>query len=177
MPKVTIYDVARHAGVSTATVSKVLNGTGRISNATRLRVTHAMDELQFHPSIIASALKNRQTHSIGLLVPEITNPFYAEVVRAIEDEALAHDYVVLVCSTANTPEREKKQLQLLMRKQLDGLIIATTDGPDKETLEMLRMNDLRVVFIDRVFPDSPYPIVATDHYAGGYQIVEHLIQL
>ncbi len=90
MLKVTIYDVARHAGVSTATISKVLNGMGRISNATRLRVTHAMDELQFHPSIIASALKNPQTHSIGLLVPEITNPFYAEVVRAIEDEALCH---------------------------------------------------------------------------------------
>ncbi len=177
MSKVTIYDVAKYAGVSTATVSKVVNGTGRISKVTSSRVVRAIEELRYHPSIIASALKKNQTYSIGLLVPDITNPFYAELTRAVEDEALSRDYFVLVSSTDNTPEREKKQLQLLMRKQLDGLIIATSDEPSNDTLEMLRTNELRVVFIDRVVPNSPYPLVATDHYIGGYQATEHLIQL
>lgn len=175
MSKVTIYDVARYAGVSTATVSKVLNGTGRISKETSSRVARAIEELQYRPSIIASALKKHQTYSIGLLVPDITNPFYAELARAAEDEALSRDYFVLVCSTDNTPERERKQVELLVRKQLDGLIIATADGQDEETLNMLRTIEQRVVFIDRVIPDSLYPIVATNHYVGGYQATEHLI--
>ncbi len=177
MSKVTIYDVAKYAGVSTATVSKVVNGTGRISKGTRSRVVRAIEELQYHPSIIASALKRNQTYSIGLLVPDITNPFYAELTRAVEDEALSRDYFVLVSSTDNTPEREKRQLQLLMRKQLDGLIIATSGEPSNDTLELLKANELRVVFIDRVVPSSLYPLVATDHYTGGYQATEHLIQL
>src|SRR5437588_3418292 len=167
MSKVTIYDVAKYAGVSTATVSKVVNRTGRISKVTSSRVAHAIEELQYHPSIIASALKRNQTYSIGLLVPDITNPFYAELARAVEDEALSRDYFVLVSSTDNVPEREKKQLQLLIRKQLDGLIIATSE-PSNDTLEMLRTNELRVVFIDRVVPNSPYLLVATDHYTVCY---------
>ncbi len=175
--KVTIYDVAKHAGVSTATVSKVLNGTGRISKDTSLRVTQAIEELQFRPSILASALKKNQTFSIGLLVPDITNPFYAELTRAIEDEALSRDYFVLVCSTDNRAQREQKQIELLLRKQLDGLIIATTNGMNDKMLAILKKSGLRIVFIDRVLPNLPYSTVATDHYAGSYQATEHLIQL
>jgi DNA-binding LacI/PurR family transcriptional regulator len=177
MAKATIRDVAKLAGVSTATVSKVLNGTGRISAGTSVRVANAMEELQYHPSMIARALKKNQTYSIGLLVPDITNSFYAELMRAIEDEALSRNYFVLVCSTDNSPERERKQLELLMGKQLDGLIIATADGMSSDSLKMLRNSELRVVFIDRVVPDSPYPVIAADHYAGSYQAMEHLIQL
>src|SRR5712691_4405442 len=177
MPKATIYDVARLAGVSTATVSKVINNTGRISKDTSVRVESAMAELRYRPSILASALKKYQTFSLGLLVPDITNPFYGELARAVEDEALHHNYSVLVCSTDNKPEREEKQINLLMRKHLDGLIIATSEGMNKEALEILAQDEARVIFIDRVLPNSPYPVIATDHYLGSYQATEHLIEL
>jgi LacI family transcriptional regulator len=177
MPKATIYDVAKYAGVSAATVSKVLNGTGRISKDTSMRVANAIEQLQYRPSEIARALKKSRTYCIGMLVPDITNSFYAELVREIEDEALLRDYFVLVCSTDNAPEREKKQVELLIRKQLDGLIIAAANGINNSLLEILRESELRVIFIDRVVPDSPYPVVATNHYAGSYQATEHLIQL
>jgi LacI family transcriptional regulator len=177
MPRVTIYDVAKYAGVSAATVSKVLNGTGRISKDTSVRVAHAIEELQYHPSMIARALKKNRTYSIGLLVPDITNPFYAALARAVEDEALSRDYFVLVCSTDNTSQREGRQLELLMRKQLDGLIIATSGAISNNVPEMLLEDGMRVVFIDPVVPHTPYPMVATDHYSGSYQATEHLLQL
>ncbi|QBD78853.1 LacI family transcriptional regulator [Ktedonosporobacter rubrisoli] len=177
MPKVTIYDVAKRAGVSTATVSKVLNGNGRISKVTSSRVEQAIADLHYRPSIIASALKRNQTYSIGLLVPDIINTFYSELARAIEDVALLQNYSVLVCSTDNSPEREGKQLDLLLRKQLDGIIIATSEGINSSTLDMLKKQEARVVFIDRIIANSPYPTVATDHYQGSYQITEYLIQL
>lgn len=177
MRKVTIYDVAKRAGVSTATVSKVLNGSGRISKLTSSRVEQVIEELHYRPSMIASALKKNQTYSIGLLVPDITNPFYGEMARAIEDVALTQEYSVLVCSTDNRPEREEKQLDLLIRKQLDGIIVATSDGTGSATFSRLKKHDIRVAFIDRTISDSPYPIVASDHYRGSYQITEHLIQL
>ncbi|HLI88468.1 MAG TPA: LacI family DNA-binding transcriptional regulator [Ktedonobacteraceae bacterium] len=177
MPKTTIYDVAKLAGVSATTVSKVLNGTGRISKATRLRVESVVAELQYTPSIIASALKKNQTFNIGLLIPDITNPFYGELARTIEDEALHQNYSVLICSTDNAPERERKQLELLIRKHLDGIIVATAERSDNTEPAKLLERGISVVFIDRVIPNSPYPIVATDHYRGSYLAAEHLIQL
>jgi DNA-binding LacI/PurR family transcriptional regulator len=177
MAKTTIYDVAKLAGVSATTVSKVLNGTGRISKSTRSRVESVVAELQYTPSIIASALKKNQTFNIGLLIPDITNPFYGELARTVEDEALRQNYSVLICSTDNAPERERKQLDLLMRKQLDGIIVATTEGSNNTDPDKLLKREMCVVFIDRVIPNSPYSIVATDHYRGSYQAAEHLILL
>src|SRR2546429_9365664 len=128
MPKATIYDVARLAAVSTATVSKVINNTGRISKDTSLRVETAMSELQYRPSILASALKKHQTFSLGLLVPDITNPFYGELARAVEDEALHKNYSVLGCRSDNRREREESQINFCRRNDLVGLIIVTSEG-------------------------------------------------
>lgn len=177
MPKVTIYDVAKRAGVSAATVSKVLNGTGRISQETSQRILAAIDELRYRPSLIASALKKQQTFSVGLLVPDITNPFYAALARAVEDHALSHNYSVLMCSTDNTAEREERQLERFLRQQLDGLIVATSEAMRLEFLATLRDSQIRVVFIDRVVPNIPYPVIATDHYRGSYLATRHLIDL
>ncbi|WP_255553090.1 LacI family DNA-binding transcriptional regulator [Ktedonobacter sp. SOSP1-85] len=177
MPKVTIYDVAKRAGVSAATVSKVLNGTGRISPETSQRIRAAIEELQYRPSLIASALKKHQTFSVGLLVPDITNPFYAALARAVEDQALAHNYAVLICSTDNIAEREEKQLELFLRQRLDGLIVATSEAMGQEFFNTLHQSQVRVVFIDRVIPNVPYPVIATDHYLGSYLATEHLIEL
>ncbi|GHO42427.1 LacI family DNA-binding transcriptional regulator [Ktedonospora formicarum] len=177
MPKVTIYDVAKKAGVSAATVSKILNGTGRISQETRQRVLAAIEALHYRPSMIATALKKHQTFSIGLLIPDITNPFYAGLARAVEDHALAHNYSLLMCSTDNTAEREERQLEHVLRQQLDGLIVATSEAMSPEILTTLHHAQVRVVFVDRVLPNLPYPVIATDHYQGSYLATRHLLDL
>lgn len=177
MSKVTIYDVAKRAGVSTATVSKVLNGNGRVSKETIARVEGIIAELQYHPNIFASALKNNRTYTIGLLVPDITNPFCSKLIRTIEDEALSQGYSILIGSTDNMTEREMKLVKMLMRKQLDGIIIAASEFTGTALLTTLKQQDLRVIFIDRIIADSPYPIFATDHYRGSYLVTEHLIEL
>lgn len=177
MPKVTIYDVAKRAGVSTATVSKVLNGTGRVGKETISRVERVVEELQYRPNLLASALKKNRTFTIGLLVPDVVNPFASLLVRAVENVAFAYDYSVLACSTDNIPEREKKMVDILMSKRFDGIIIASSEFSSAEAISELKRQDVRAVFVDRVVADSPYPVFATDHYLGSYLITEHLVQL
>jgi LacI family transcriptional regulator len=177
MSKVTIYDVAKQAGVSTATVSKVLNGTGRVSKETIMRVERIVEELQYKPNLLASALKKNRTFTMGLLVPDVLNPFASLLIRAIEDAAFAFDYSVLACSTDNLPEREKKLVDALLSKRFDGIIIASSEFSCSSAIKELKKQDVRAVFVDRVLADTPYPIFATDHYLGSYLVTEHLVQL
>ncbi|MGO4118986.1 LacI family DNA-binding transcriptional regulator, partial [Rhizobium ruizarguesonis] len=97
--KKTIYDVAREANVSIATVSKVINNTGRIGEKTRQRVLQVMKELDYQPSLVASALTGKSTYSIGLLIPDLANPFFAELARSIEDRGHELGYRIVMCST------------------------------------------------------------------------------
>jgi LacI family transcriptional regulator len=177
MSKVTIYDVAKQAGVSTATVSKVLNGTGRVSKETISRVERIVEELQYRPNLLASALKKNRTFTMGLLVPDVLNPFASLLIRAIEDVAFIYDYSVLACSTDNQPEREKKLIDTLLSKRFDGIIIASSEFSCSNAVKELKKQDVRAVFVDRVIADTPYPIFATDHYLGSYLATEHLVQL
>jgi len=121
----TIYDVAERAGVSIATVSKVLNNTGNISDRTKKKVIKVMQELGYHPNSLAAALTGKKTFTIGVLVPDIANPFFAEVSRALENYARETGYAIILCSTDYQLEREQYYLDLLMKKQVDGIIIAT----------------------------------------------------
>jgi LacI family transcriptional regulator len=121
----TIVDVAARSGVSTATVSRVLSGAAVARPATRARVLAAVDALDYRPSGVARALKRAETRTIGLLVTDIGNPFFPQVVRAVEDEAHASGFGVLLCNASDDPARELAYLDLLLERRVDGLIVAS----------------------------------------------------
>src|SRR6201984_3804177 len=112
MPRTTISDVAKEAGVSTMTVSRVLNGRGEISQETRERVQDIIDRLGYRPSSVARNLKTQRTHTIGLVVPDITNPFFPELVHGAEEKASEEGFAVMLCNTVRSPDRERKALGL-----------------------------------------------------------------
>ena len=119
----TIYDVARLAGVSTATVSRALNGTGQVAETKRVAIDAAVEQLGYRPNTIARSLVTRSTQTIALLLPDITNPFYAELVTGIQQLTLERDYTMLLCTTDFDPEQEERYLRLLRAKHVDGALV------------------------------------------------------
>jgi DNA-binding LacI/PurR family transcriptional regulator len=174
--KVTIYDVAEKAGVSIATVSKVINNTGRISEKTRKKVQEIMEQLHYEPSMVASALTSKRTGTIGLLVPDIANPFFAEVARSFEDYAQKLGFGLVICSTDGKDEKARLYLSLLMRKQVDGLII-TTYIKDADLLEQLTQRQIPIVLFSVDIPTLSVNAVSVDDYKGGLQATNYLLSL
>src|SRR5215207_2653296 len=119
----TIYDVARLAGVSTATVSRALNGTGQIAPRTRSAIDAAVAQLGYEPNRIARSLVTQSTQTIALLLPDIANPFYAALVSGIQETALSHGHTMLLCTTESDAEREEHYLRVLRAKQVDGALV------------------------------------------------------
>ncbi len=174
--KATIYDVAKEAGVSIATVSKVINGKGKISEETRGSVLAIMDRMDYQPSVIASALTGKKTFTLGLLVPDISNPFFAEIARAIEDQSQRYGYSVVMCSTDNKDDKVERYIALLLQKSVDGIIIAT--GIDKiNILEQLLSKRIPVVLLAREMPLVAVNTVVVDDYVGGSMAANHLLEL
>lgn len=174
--KPTIYNVAQRAGVSIATVSKVLNHTGRISEETRRRVLAIMDEMGYQPSVVASALTGKSTFTIGMLVPDLANPFFAEVARFTEDRGHELGYNIVICSTDNDPEKEADYISLLQQKSVDGLIIATGTANDAILKDMLKRN-IPIALFARDLPTMAVDTVLVDDYMGGYLAASHLAEL
>jgi LacI family transcriptional regulator, purine nucleotide synthesis repressor len=173
--KPTIYDVAKEANVSIATVSKVLNNTGRISEKTKNKIHKIMKELEYQPSSVATALTGKKTFTIGVLVPDIANPFFAEVARALENNAREMGYSIILCSTDYQLEREHDYLELLVKKQVDGIIIATEPKDLKKLRSLNDRNVPSVLFsIDHLAIDSH--VVTTDDLKGGYLAGRYLIE-
>lgn len=121
--KPTIYNVAEEAGVSITTVSKVINHTGNISKQTRKKVFQVMNKLNYHPSVVVSALRGKQTKTIGLLIPDISNPFFADIARSIEDRSHELGLNVMMCNTDNNEEKEKRYLSDLIRQSTAPLLL------------------------------------------------------
>jgi LacI family transcriptional regulator len=172
----TIRDVAKLAGVSTATVSHVLNNTRPVSSETREVVLEAIDKLHYRPSAIARSLTTRITHTAGVLVADIANPFFAEIVRRIEKHLAGYGYNLIVCNTDEEPEREARYLKLLYDRRIDGAIIAST-GANLPIYRQYVEQRIPLIFFDR-YPPQPYGTVITaDNYVAGYIATRHLIQL
>ncbi|WP_260405284.1 LacI family DNA-binding transcriptional regulator, partial [Paenibacillus sp. 598K] len=171
--RATIYDIAREAGVSIATVSKVINQKGKISADKRREILAIMERLRYQPSRIASALTGKHTYTLGLLIPDIANPFFAEVARSVEDRGHELGYSIIICSTDNREERISQYLAVLRQKQVDGIIIGT--GMDSG--ELLRELDMETpaVVIGREVPAVPVHTVVADDRYGGRLAAEHLL--
>lgn len=174
--KVTIYDVAKKANVSIATVSKVINDTGRISEKTKSKVKDAMVELNYRPNMIASALMGKQTKTIGLLIPDLANPFFSELARSIEDQGHELGYNLVICNTDYKMEKEINYLTLLKQKQVDGFILASGFENFDKVKEIIS-EDTPVVIVARDFPMFSIDAVAIDDFMGGYLAAEHLVEL
>jgi LacI family transcriptional regulator, purine nucleotide synthesis repressor len=173
--KPTIYDVAEQAGVSIATVSKVVNNTGRISEKTKKRVTEIMQELDYQPNSIAAALTGKKTYTIGVLVPDIANPFFAEVARALENKARETGYAIILCSTDYQMERENDYLEILINKQVDGIIIAT-EPKDLNIFKKLENRNIPFLMFSIDHLSIASHIVTTDDIRGGYLACQYLLE-
>ncbi len=172
----TIADVARQAGVSTATVSRVLSGVGRARPETRERVLVAARELDFRPSLVARSLKRRATLTLGLIVTDIENPYFPQLVRAVEDAANAEGYAILLCNADEDPEREASYLDILVERRVDGLIIAASTIGMRQR-EWLASAPLPVVLVNTNASNVDLPSVASDNHAGGRAAARHLLDL
>jgi DNA-binding LacI/PurR family transcriptional regulator len=174
--KPTIYDVAQAAGVSIATVSKVINETGRISDKTRKHVFSVMEQLNYQPSMVASALTGKSTYTIGLTLPDLANPFFAEIARSVEDRGHEYGFSVFICSTDNDPDKEVKYLSLLTQKRVDGIISATRIQNDQFLRKLIQQN-IPIALITGEMPTLAVDTVMVDDNLGGFQAGNHLVEL
>ena len=173
---VTLKDVAKSAGVSTATVSATLNQSAFVSPELQERVRKAVAELGYHPDGIARSLKKRSTQTLGVLISDITNPFFTAVVRGIEDAANARGYALILCNTDEDLEKEGAYLRLLRSRRVDGLIMAPAGGVDAYHPSFMGL-DIPAVFIDRRIPTAGADTVVVDNPGGSRQVVEYLLRL
>ena len=173
---VTIRDVAARAGVSSTTVSHVINNTRPVSAEVRSRVEAAMAELGFQPNALARSLRRKQTHTLGMIVPDSANPFFAEVGRGIEDTTFASGYSIILCNSDGDRNRELLYLDLLVQKQVDGVLLVPT-GDHAELAARLRTRNIPVVVIDRDVSDAPIDRAHIDNVAGGCVATRHLLDL
>lgn len=176
MARVSSKDVASRAGVSIATVSHVINGTRYVSDETRGKVLDAIGALNYRPNAIARGLVTNSTHKIGLVISDITNPFFTAVARGVEDVASSHRYNTIFCNTDEDPERETAYLDLLAAQQVDGVIITPT-GIANDTLAGLATADIPIVQLDRSSPGIEAPLVAVNNEEGAYDAIRYLIGL
>ena len=146
--RITMADVAREAGVSLMTVSRVINNKSQVSAATRQRVLSIVEQLGYRPSGIARGLATRRTGTLGLVVPDVANPFFADVARGVEHQAYAEGYNVFLCNTAEDPEREVAVLQLLEEKRVDGVMLCSSRLEDEDLRALLGRHPA-VVLVNR----------------------------
>lgn len=173
---VTIRDVAQAAGVSITTVSHTINGTRRVSEELRARVLRAMAELNYRPNVLARSLRLGQTKTIGLIIPDNSNLFFAEIARAIEDIGYQNGYSVILCNSDGKTDKQHRYIQTLVEKQVDGVIFISS-GETTEDLQFLIDNQIELVVVDRDVPHVPADIVLLDNEQAGYQATRYLIEL
>jgi LacI family transcriptional regulator len=178
---VTIQDVAARSGVSISTVSRVVTGAVAVEPATAERVKEAISALGYRPNLLARSFRRRVTHTIGLLVPDNSNPFFAELARTIEGAGFAEGYSVVLCNSDLSAIKQETYIDVLLAKRVDGLILAssglipTVDGHD--AVERILDAGAPCVVVDRDLGEAPVDQVLVDNDQGGYLAGEHLISL
>lgn len=175
MMAATITDVAKAAGVSKATVSKFLNGTHYVSADAKARIAEAVAHLRYAPNKVAQGLSLRRSYTIGLVVANISNPFYAELIRGAEVAAAARGYTLLLASTDGEPKREADIVKALQQRQVDGIAFASVRLADKE-VTALAQSGVKVVLASRHLPDAEVDMVLIDSVKGAKLAVNHLIK-
>ena len=171
----TIRDVARLAEVSTATVSRVINSPEKVSSDTRERVYRAMDVCRYKYNALARGFATKRSHTFGLIIPTITNPIFAESTRGVQDVANEHGYQVILGNSDYQYHKEAKLVDVLRERQVEGLIITTTDLKG-EILRDLLEDRFPFVLLYSTVRKGPISAVGVDNFFGGYRATEHLIE-
>ena len=172
----TIIDVAKAAGVSTATVSRVINSPKAVRKQTRERVQRAMEECKYKYNSLARGIVTKRTNTIGLILPTITNPIFAESTKGVQDYLNDHAYQVVLGSTDYDHKKEVKLIQVFREMRVDGILITTTDLKSRELQDMLE-DEFPFVLLYSTVREGPLSSVGVDNHLGGYRATEHLIQM
>jgi DNA-binding LacI/PurR family transcriptional regulator len=173
---VTIKDIAKSVGVSTATVSHVINETRFVSEPLRIKVNAIIEELGYQPNRIARSLVMQKTHTIGVIISDIQNPFYTALVRGLEDATSPLGYNVMLCNTDEDTDKEIGYLKALLEKRVDGIALATCFQGDEHPL-ISQLNQVPVITIVRKMTRLKSDAVFADNIGGAYEAIEHLVSL
>lgn len=173
--RATIEDVARLAGVSHATVGRVVGNYGSVSDKTRKRVMEAIESLNYKPNAVAQSLRSNKTNTLGVIVSSIANNFFSKVISSIENEAMKSGYSVMVCSTHENAQEELKLVRVMQNRRVDGIIMSSL-GDNKLAAE-LQSYSMPIVFIDQSIPNFPFDQIDSTHYQGTFEATEYLIGL
>ena len=172
----TIVEVAKRAAVSIATVSNVIRGTKRVSPKLQERVHAAIDELDYFPNASARGLKVKQTRMLGMVLPDITNPFFPGIIRGAEDTAFERDYFLVTANTDEQIGRERRIVSALRSYRVDGILLASAPGNDTSHIRRTITSGVSVVCLDRPVPGVKADAVLLDNVRGARECVRHLIQ-
>lgn len=177
--RITIADVAKSAGVSAATVGRVVGGYGTVSSKTRDKVMQAIAELGYSPNVVAQGLRSRKTKTIAVVIGSISNSFFANMVNAIENEADEYGYNVIICNTNEDPELEMKQIVNLQARMIDGIILSSAwpVGSMKPEKESVYRCGVPVVMVDRRVDGLDFDVIESENFAGSYKTTNYLIAL
>jgi LacI family transcriptional regulator len=177
--RVTMSDVAQEAGVSLMTVSRVINNKGEISSETKKRVQEVIEKLGYRPSGIARSLAGGQTYTIGLVVPDIANPYFSGMAHGVAEVAYSEDFSVLLCDCEENPERELAMIAVLEEKRVDGVVLAAPRAPTEKLLPLLAQHS-NAVIVNRLFDSVNISIalgyVGNDDKTGGYMVMRCLLE-
>jgi LacI family transcriptional regulator len=173
----TIKDVAAMAGISYTTVSHVLNKTRPVSDEVRIKVEAAIAQLDYVPSAVARSLKAKATSTIGLLIPNGINPYFAELARGIEDYCERNGFCVILCNSDDNPEKQRSYLRVLLEKRVDGLIVSSVGGDTELAAGGLAAVRTPMVIVDRELDGIAADLVRIDHELGAYLATRHLLEL
>ena len=175
MKKMTIGDVAKHASVSKSTVSQYLNKRYKyMSEQTRERVAASIEELDYRPNIVARSLKQKSTFTIGVIVANILHSFSTQIIRAIENKFHEKGFHIIVCNADDEPDKEKDYIEMLMAKQVDGIIIFPTGG-NVSLYEQMKKTDFPIVFMDRTIDDIEIETVVLDNDRAAQLAVDQFV--
>jgi LacI family transcriptional regulator len=177
LSNVTIKDVARESGVSTATVSRVLCNKGYASNEIREKVLSVAKKLNYQPNALARSLKKHQTNTIGVVIPDISNPYFMKISKGIEDTVQSKGYNLIFGSGEENPKKEKELLNVLFEKRVDAIVLATS-GQNEETVVKIRKAGTPIILVDREIKgiDEAMDFISEDNFEAAYELTNYLLK-
>ena len=171
----SIKDVAREAGVSIATVSRVLNDVDVVNEDTKKRVQEAIKKLSYRPNIVARSLKTQRSRTIGIIIPDISNQFYPEIVRGAEDVSNIYNYNIMLCNTDLDPDKEMEYLRVMKEKMIDGVIYMSS-SLEPAVIDLVKSLEMAVVLVETTDKENTFPSVTIDNEKGAFDATEYLIK-